>query len=173
MSQVKMTTSLGAMTIELYADKAPKTVENFLAYVDEGYFEGTIFHRVIKDFMAQGGGMTPDYQRKPSSRSPIQNEADNGLKNAYGTLAMARTSDPHSATSQFFINCKDNDFLDHTGKNDRGWGYCVFGKVVDGTDILEKIRNAEVEFDQRADGSSPAKPVEAIVIEKAERLGAA
>lgn len=137
--KVKMETSAGALVIELYPDKAPKTVENFLAYVKEGYYEGTIFHRVINDFMIQGGGFTPDMAKK-DTRAAVINEADNGLKNDYGTIAMARTNDPHSATSQFFINVKDNDFLNHRNKTPRGWGYAVFGKVVDGEATLQAIK---------------------------------
>lgn len=163
---VKMTTTLGDMYVQLYADKAPGTVKNFLGYVESGHYEGTIFHRVISDFMAQGGGFLPDYTKKETSQPPIQNEADNGLKNEYATLAMARTGDPHSATAQFFINCSDNDFLNHTDKTQRGWGYCVFGKVIAGTDTLEKIRAAKVKFDPKADARSPARPVEPIVIKK-------
>ena len=170
MAYVKMTTTLGAMFFDLDQERAPKTVENFLAYVDDGYYVGTIFHRVIGDFMAQCGGMTADYNRKPEGRGSIENEADNGLKNRFGTLAMARTSDPHSASSQFFINCVDNDFLDHSSKSDSGWGYCVFGKVVGSSETLEKIRAAKVEFDARADGRSPAKPVTPIVIEATSRV---
>ena len=139
--KVKLETSKGTMIIELYPDKAPKSVANFLAYVNAGAYDGTIFHRVIKDFMNQGGGFTPDYE-KVDTREPIQNEADNGLKNERGTLAMARTQDPHSATSQFFINAKDNDFLDFKAKNRSGWGYAVFGRVIQGMDIVEAIENS-------------------------------
>lgn len=135
---VEMKTSMGTIVIELYADKAPKTVENFLQYVKDGFYTGTIFHRVIPEFMIQGGGFTKDYQQKPT-RDPVPNEANNGLKNAMGTLAMARTNDPHSATAQFFINVADNAFLDHTQPTTRGWGYCVFGKVVKGMDIAKAI----------------------------------
>jgi peptidyl-prolyl cis-trans isomerase B (cyclophilin B) len=168
---VRMTTNLGSFVIELNREKAPKSVENFLAYADDGFYEGTVFHRVIKDFMIQGGGMEPGYKRK-ETKSPIQNEADNGLKNSRGTLAMARTGDPHSATSQFFINVKDNGFLDHTSKDPRGWGYCVFGLVVGGMDVVDKIRNTPVEMDPRADGSKPAAPKTPVVIEKVSRLSA-
>ncbi len=163
---VKMSTSQGDMFLELDADKAPKTVANFLAYAKSGHFEGTIFHRVMKDFMAQGGGFLPDYEKKRSGLAPIQNEADNGLKNTYGTLAMARTGDPHSATAQFFINCKDNSFLNHTSKSQQGWGYCVFGKVIAGGATLEKIRSVRVKFDPRADSRSPARPIVPILIKK-------
>ncbi len=136
--QLEVKTSQGTVTIELYQDKAPKTVENFLQYAKDGFFNGTIFHRVIPGFMIQGGGFTPDMKQK-ETRAQIQNEATNGLKNETGTLAMARTNDPHSASAQFFINLKDNAFLDHKAPNDRGWGYAVFGKVVQGFDIVEKI----------------------------------
>jgi cyclophilin family peptidyl-prolyl cis-trans isomerase len=136
--QVKLETSKGTMIIELYPDKAPKTVENFLAYVNAGAYDGTIFHRVIKDFMNQGGGFTPDF-KKVDTRQPIQNEADNGLKNLKYTVAMARTGEPHSATNQFFINTADNAFLDHKSKSMRGWGYTVFGKVIEGENIAGAI----------------------------------
>lgn len=131
-------TNKGEITIELYPDKAPKTVENFLRYAREGFFNGTIFHRVIPGFVIQGGGHTPDMDRKPT-HEPIENEADNGLKNEQYTLSMARTMDPHSATSQFFINLNDNAFLDFRSKDMDGWGYAVFGKVVDGTDTVDAI----------------------------------
>jgi len=136
--KVKLETSKGTMIIELYPDKAPKTVENFLAYVNAGAYDGTIFHRVIKDFMNQGGGFTPDF-KKVDTRDPIQNEADNGLKNLKYTVAMARTGEPHSATNQFFINTADNAFLDHSGKSMRGWGYTVFGKIIEGQNIAGAI----------------------------------
>ena len=131
-----MKTSQGTLLIELYQDKAPKSVENFLQYAKDGFFNGTVFHRVIPDFMIQGGGFTPDMKQK-EARAPIQNEAKNGLKNELGTLAMARTGDPHSASAQFFINLKDNSFLDYPSRD--GWGYAVFGKVVQGIDIVQKI----------------------------------
>ena len=134
--QLEVKTSQGTITIELYQDKAPRSVENFLQYAKDDFFNGTIFHRVIPDFMIQGGGFTPDMKQK-NTRAPIQNEAKNGLKNETGTLAMARTNDPHSATAQFFINLKDNSFLDYPGRD--GWGYAVFGKVVQGFDIVQKI----------------------------------
>jgi peptidyl-prolyl cis-trans isomerase B (cyclophilin B) len=136
--KVSMQTSKGTIVLELYADEAPKSVENFLAYVDNGFYDGTIFHRVIEGFMIQGGGFTPDMQKKPT-RAPIDNEADNGLKNERGTIAMARTGDPHSATAQFFINHQDNAFLDHTAKTQRGWGYAVFGRVTEGMDVVDAI----------------------------------
>jgi len=136
---VVIETSMGNITIELDTEHAPVTSENFLAYVDDGYYDGTIFHRVIPGFMVQGGGLTADMRDKPSSRAPIRNEANNGLKNDRGTVAMARTGDPHSATSQFFINHKDNDFLNFTAETMQGWGYAVFGKVVDGMDVVDAI----------------------------------
>jgi peptidyl-prolyl cis-trans isomerase B (cyclophilin B) len=140
--KVEIKTSKGIIIIELDPKAAPKTVENFLSYVNEGTYDGTIFHRVIKDFMIQGGGFMPQMvQRK--TKAPVVNEADNGLKNLRGTIAMARTMEPHSATSQFFINTVDNSFLDHTAKNARGWGYCVFGKVVDGMDTVDEIRKVK------------------------------
>ena len=136
--KVKMETTQGTVLIELYPDKAPVTVENFLRYAREGKYDGTIFHRVIKRFMNQGGGFKPDFT-KVETYPPIKNEADNGLKNTVGTIAMARTGDPHSATNQFFINTVDNAFLDHTSKTPRGWGYCVFGSVVDGMAVMNRI----------------------------------
>lgn len=136
--KVVLETSLGKIVFELFPDKAPKTVKNFLEYVDAKHYDGTVFHRVIPGFMAQGGGYDEKYEKKPV-RDAIENEADNGLKNTRGTVAMARTSDPHSATAQFFVNVVDNAFLDHTGKNASGWGYCVFGKVVEGMDVVDKI----------------------------------
>ncbi|MEM1206513.1 MAG: peptidylprolyl isomerase [Acidobacteriota bacterium] len=136
--KVTLTTSKGAIVVELFADKAPKSVANFLAYAESGYYEGTVFHRVIPDFMVQGGGFGGDLVKK-STRDPVENEADNGLKNDRGTLAMARTNDPHSATSQFFINSVNNDFLNHRNKSTRGWGYAVFGKVVEGMAVVDAI----------------------------------
>ena len=139
--KVKMETSKGTIIIELYADKAPKSVANFLSYVNAGAYDGTIFHRVIKDFMNQGGGFTPDY-KKVDTKDPIQNEADNGLKNLKYTVAMARTGEPHSATNQFFINTADNAFLDYTGKSMRDWGYAVFGNVIEGQNVADIISRA-------------------------------
>ncbi|MBN1319866.1 MAG: peptidyl-prolyl cis-trans isomerase [Thermoleophilia bacterium] len=136
--RVLIDTSHGAITLELDAAKAPLTAENFVAYASAGFFDETIFHRVIPGFMIQGGGFTADMLQKPAN-PPIANEADNGLKNDRGTIAMARTSDPHSASSQFFINLKDNGFLNHTAKTGAGWGYAVFGKVVDGMDVVDAI----------------------------------
>ncbi len=138
---VLMETSLGNIKIELFADKAPKTVKNFLKYVEDKHYDGTIFHRVIADFMIQGGGMEPGL-RERKTREPIENEAGNGLSNERGTIAMARTNQPHSATSQFFINVKDNTFLDKARARDK-WGYAVFGKVIEGMDVVDKIRAVE------------------------------
>ncbi len=139
--KVKMETSKGTMVIELYPDKAPVTVANFLDYVNSRAYDNTIFHRVIKDFMNQGGGFTPDFKRT-DTKDPIKNEADNGLKNLKNTVAMARTGQPHSATNQFFINTADNAFLDHTSKTSRGWGYTVFGKIVEGQNVSGIISRA-------------------------------
>ena len=136
--RVTLTTSLGDIMLELDSAAAPTTVENFLAYVKEGFYDGAIFHRVIKGFMIQGGGFDADMKRK-SPRPPILNEADNGLSNTIGTIAMARTADPHSASAQFFINVKDNAFLNHRGKTSQGWGYCVFGRLVEGMDVVRAI----------------------------------
>jgi peptidyl-prolyl cis-trans isomerase A (cyclophilin A)/peptidyl-prolyl cis-trans isomerase B (cyclophilin B) len=138
--KVKFVTSEGNFTIELYPAKAPKTVENFLQYVKDKQYDGTLFHRVIKGFMIQGGGVDKDYKEKPT-RAPIKNEADNGLKNTAGMVAMARKPDPDSASAQFFINVVDNDFLNFQSPTPQGWGYAVFGKVVEGMDTVEKIRN--------------------------------
>ncbi len=131
-------TTFGDIKLELNAEKAPITVANFLEYAQAGFYDGTIFHRVINNFMIQGGGFDTDMEQKAVGK-PIDNEADNGLKNDFGTVAMARTMEPHSATAQFFINVKDNDFLNHSGKNMQGWGYTVFGKMIEGEDVLEKI----------------------------------
>ena len=139
MTQVTIKTSVGDIQLELNDEKAPITVENFKAIAQSGYYEGTIFHRVINGFMVQGGGLTADMNNKSSGTAPIQNEANNGLSNDRGTVAMARTMDPHSATSQFFINHKDNGFLNHTGENSQGWGYAVFGSVIDGMDVVDQI----------------------------------
>jgi len=142
---VEIKTNLGSMTLELYPEKAPKTVENFLKYVQNDFYKGTIFHRVIDNFMLQGGGYDTHQREKPT-RAPIQNEANNGLKNDIYTVAMARTGDPHSATAQFFINAKDNDFLNHTAPNPSGWGYAVFGKVIKGQDVALKISKVRTGF---------------------------
>jgi len=160
--KVKMETIKGTIILELYPDKAPITVKNFLQYVNDGDYVNTIFHRVIKNFMIQGGGFTVDFKKK-KTRDPIQNEADNGLRNLKYTIAMARTSDPHSATNQFFINTKDNAFLDHTSKTSRGWGYTVFGKVIEGKDVVAKIGKVKT----RAQGPfSSDVPFTSIVIRK-------
>lgn len=163
--EVLLETSSGDILLELYPDKAPKTVENFLKYVDEGFYDGTIFHRVIPNFMIQGGGMDAKMKEKPT-HEPIPNEADNGLKNERGAIAMARTADPHSATAQFFINHKDNDFLDHKEKSQDGWGYAVFGKVVDGMDVVDKIAKVKT----RTAGIHGDVPVDMVLIEKASRF---
>lgn len=136
---IKLNTNMGSIVIELDTEKAPNTAANFLQYARDGFYDGTIFHRVISNFMVQGGGMLPGMIEK-QPREPIKNEADNGLSNVKGSLAMARTQDPHSATAQFFINVADNAFLDHSAPNADGWGYCVFAKVVDGMDVVEKIK---------------------------------
>ena len=151
---------------ELDADNAPKTVENFLSYVSSGFYDGTIFHRVINNFMVQGGGFTADMEQK-AAQAPIENEANNGLKNARGTIAMARTQDPHSATAQFFINVQDNDFLNHTGENMQGWGYAVFGKVTEGEDVLDKIRCVQT----GNQAGHQDVPVEPIIIESVTVIG--
>ena len=150
-------TSMGNITVELQQDKAPKTVANFLEYVKTGYFKGTIFHRVIKGFMIQGGGLSADMKGKPT-QSPIENEASNGLKNARGTIAMARTAEIHSATSQFFINTVDNSFLDHRSKSPDKFGYCVFGKVTSGMDVVDKIEGVQTETKGMYQ-NVPTKPV--------------
>ncbi len=160
---VKLHTNHGIITLELDAAKAPVTVENFLGYVKSGHFNNTIFHRVIDGFMIQGGGFEPGMKQKPTG-AQIKNEADNRLKNDKYTVAMARTSDPHSATAQFFINIADNDFLNHTAPNAQGWGYCVFGKVTAGADVVDKIKG--VKTGNR--GGHQNVPVEDVIIEKAE-----
>ena len=161
MVTVNMETSAGSIRLELDSDKAPKSVENFVAYAKAGHYDGTIFHRVIPGFMIQGGGFDTDMKQK-STQAPIENEADNGLKNDNGTIAMARTNDPHSATAQFFINVKDNDFLNHTSPSPQGWGYAVFGKVVDGMDVVKTIE--QVPTGNR--GGHGDVPRENVVIEK-------
>ena len=158
---VLLTTNHGQITLELDSDKAPKTVENFLSYVKSGHYDGTIFHRVIDGFMIQGGGFSPDMRQKPTE-DPVENEANNGLTNDRYTIAMARTSDPHSASAQFFINVNDNDFLNYPGSD--GWGYCVFGKVTSGTEVVDKI--GKVDTGRRSMFSDV--PTEDVVIEKAE-----
>jgi peptidyl-prolyl cis-trans isomerase B (cyclophilin B) len=158
---VILTTNHGNITLELDAEKAPKTVENFLAYVNAGHYAGTIFHRVIDGFMIQGGGFEPGMNQK-ATNDPVENEAKNGLKNAKYTVAMARTAAPHSASAQFFINTNDNGFLDYPGQD--GWGYCVFGKVTDGTDVVDKIKSVKT----GRSGMFSDVPVEDVIIEKAE-----
>ena len=164
--QVLLETTMGNITIELDAQNAPNSSANFLAYVDDGYFADTTFHRVIPNFMIQGGGITADMADKPSKRAPIENEANNGLKNDRGTLAMARTGDPHSATSQFFINHNDNAFLNHSSETTQGWGYAVFGKVTDGMDIVDAIAKVET----GNNGGHQDVPVDTITITGASRL---
>jgi peptidyl-prolyl cis-trans isomerase B (cyclophilin B) len=160
---IAINTSAGTIVVELNETEAPATAKNFQQYVEEGFYNGTIFHRVIPNFMIQGGGMDTD-MREQKTREPIANEADNGLKNLRGTIAMARTQDPHSATAQFFVNLKDNDFLDHRSKDMMGWGYTVFGKVVEGMEIVDKI--AGVATGSR--GMHQDVPKDSIVIETAE-----
>jgi peptidyl-prolyl cis-trans isomerase B (cyclophilin B) len=160
---IKLTTNLGVITLDVDAEKAPKTAENFLQYVQDGHYNGTVFHRVIKGFMAQCGGFDTAMQQK-DVRSPIDNEAANGLKNKRGTIAMARTNDPHSATAQFFINLVDNDFLDFRAPSGNGWGYCVFGAVVEGMDVVDAMAKAPT----GNKGFHQDVPKEAIIIEKAE-----
>lgn len=162
---VLMETSSGDILLELFADKAPATVENFLRYVDEGFYDNKIFHRVIKDFMIQGGGLGVRMDEKPT-HEPIRNEADNGLKNARGTLAMARTPEPHSATAQFFINLVDNEELDHVDDSAEGYGYCVFGRVEDGMNVVDKIAKLKV----RPQGVHEAVPVDMVVISRVSRF---
>ncbi|GFD89685.1 peptidyl-prolyl cis-trans isomerase [Tenacibaculum sp. KUL152] len=159
---VTLKTNFGDIKLELFEDKAPKTVANFISYVEDGFFDNTIFHRVINNFMIQGGGFTPDMDQK-DTKAPIENEADNGVANEVGTIAMARTQDPHSATAQFFINVNNNDFLNHSSKSVNGWGYCAFGKVVEGMDVVEKIKAVKT----GNHGYHQDVPVEPVVIESA------
>ena len=161
-TMVKMTTNLGTIEIEVFQDQAPLTVANFLQYVRDGFYDGVIFHRVIPNFVIQGGGFTPGMQQK-ETRDPIQNEADNGLKNSRGTLSMARTNEPHSASSQFFINLRDNSSLDHRGKDTRGWGYAVFARVVSGMEVVDQIAAVET----TSAGFHRDVPATDVVIEKA------
>jgi len=163
--RVTMQTTEGDITLALYLSEAPETVKNFLTYVDAEFYDGTIFHRVIPGFMIQGGGLLPDMDRKPA-RPPIGNEADNGRKNTRGTIAMARTSDPHSATCQFFINTVDNDFLNHKNKSTSGWGYAVFGEVVEGMDVVDAI--AGVKTTSRSGFKDV--PEKAVLIQRIRRL---
>ena len=165
--QVEIQTNKGVIIVELYPDRAPKTVDNFLAYVGRGFYNGTIFHRVIAGFMVQGGGYSPTYERKETS-SPVANEADNGLKNQIGTIAMARTRDPHSATAQFFINVADNDFLDFRSPTASGYGYTVFGKVFKGMDVINQIA---VSPTGRGGPFPTDVPVEPIIIEHVKVIG--
>jgi peptidyl-prolyl cis-trans isomerase B (cyclophilin B) len=161
MTQVTIKTSAGDIQLELNGEKAPITVKNFVDIANSGYFEGTIFHRVINGFMVQGGGLNADMSDKSSGTAPIQNEANNGLTNDRGTIAMARTMDPHSATSQFFINHKDNGFLNHTAENSQGWGYAVFGKVTVGLDVVDQIADVAT----GSSGGHQDVPLEVITIE--------
>ena len=161
MVTVKMETSMGDITLELNGDKAPDTVANFVEYANAGFYDGTIFHRVIEKFMIQGGGFDADMKQKKTN-APIRNEADNGLKNDTGTIAMARTSDPNSATAQFFINVKDNGFLNHTAPSGQGWGYAVFGKVTDGMDVVHAIEKV----DTTIRSGMQDVPAETVVINK-------
>ncbi len=161
---ITFTTNYGPISIELDFDKAPKSAENFLNYARDGFYNGTIFHRVIDNFMIQGGGFESGMNEKDKDGSPIENEADNGLFNLTGSVAMARTNDPHSATSQFFINVADNAFLNHRDKSSQGWGYAVFGKVVDGMDVVNKIKGCET----GSHGPHQDVPVNEIVIESTE-----
>jgi peptidyl-prolyl cis-trans isomerase B (cyclophilin B) len=163
--KVELKTTLGVIVIELYPENAPKTVENFLQYVKDGFYEGTIFHRVIPGFMAQGGGFTPNLQQK-TTRPAIRNEAGNGLRNATGTLAMARTADPHSATAQFFINVSENDFLDFKSPDDKGYGYTVFARVTSGMDVVQKM----LQVPTATVGPHQNVPRQPIVIERARLL---
>jgi peptidyl-prolyl cis-trans isomerase B (cyclophilin B) len=165
MAQVLLKTNKGDITLTLDAAKAPKTVANFLAYVKSGHYDGTIFHRVIDNFMIQGGGMEPGMKQKPT-QAEIENEANNGLKNVNGSVAMARTNEPHSASSQFFINVNDNDFLNHTAPTAQGWGYAVFGAVSDGMDVVNAIRKVKT----GSSGFHQDVPTEDVVIEKATVL---
>ena len=158
---IKLHTNHGIIALELDAEKAPKTVENFVAYVEAGHYDNTVFHRVIEGFMIQGGGFEPGMKQKPT-RAPVENEAKNGLKNTVGSVAMARTSDPHSASAQFFINISDNSFLDYPGQD--GWGYCVFGQVVEGMDVVDKIKAVKT----GRSGFHQDVPVADVIIERAE-----
>ncbi len=163
MDKVKLTTNFGDIVVELDRDKAPVTVDNFIQYVKDGHYDNTVFHRVIDGFMVQGGGMSPGMKQKPT-RATIAHEGANGLKNKKYTLAMARTGDPHSASSQFFINISDNDFLDFKSPGGQGWGYCVFGKVVEGTDVVDKIRQVET----GRNGFHENVPTEDVVVQRAQ-----
>ncbi len=159
---IELHTNHGVIKIELNAEKAPKSVANFISYVEKGHYDNTVFHRVIDGFMIQGGGFEPGMKQKPTD-DPVDNEANNGLKNVNGSVAMARTSDPHSATAQFFINVGDNEFLNHTAPTNQGWGYCVFGQVVEGLDVVDKIRKVKT----GNKGHHQDVPVDDVIIEKA------
>ena len=163
---ITLHTNYGDIVLELDFEKAPVTAANFKQYAEEGFYNGTIFHRVIDSFMIQGGGMTEEMEQKPT-REAIQNEADNGLKNVTGSLAMARTNDPHSAAAQFFINVKDNNFLNHTSKSGQGWGYCVFGKVTEGMEVVNKIKGAKT----ATKGYHSDVPIDTVVIERVTVAG--
>ena len=163
---VKLHTSFGVITLELDEARAPESVKNFLGYVESGHYTNTLFHRVIDGFMVQGGGFEPGMKLK-ATKTPVKNEAQNGLKNTRYTVAMARTSEPHSATAQFFINVNDNGFLDHTAPTPQGWGYCVFGRVTEGTDVVDRIK--AVKTGRR--GMNQDVPVEDVIIERAEVVG--
>ncbi|GAB5335863.1 MULTISPECIES: peptidylprolyl isomerase [Pseudomonas] len=167
MTQVKLTTNHGDIVIELNAEKAPNTVANFIEYVNAHHYDGTVFHRVIGNFMVQGGGFEPGMKEKKDKRPSIQNEADNGLSNDKYTVAMARTMEPHSASAQFFINVADNAFLNHSGKNVQGWGYAVFGKVTEGQDVVDKIKGVQT----TGKAGHQDVPVEDVIVEKAEIVG--
>lgn len=160
---IKLHTNYGVITLKLFADKAPETVANFEQYVKDGHYDGTIFHRVINNFMIQGGGFEPGMQQKPT-RTPIKNEANNGVANKAGTIAMARTMEPHSASAQFFINVSDNDFLNHSAPTAQGWGYAVFGEVVDGMDVVNKIKAVPTTMK----AGHQDVPADDVIIEKAE-----
>lgn len=160
---IKLHTNFGVITLKLFADKAPETVANFEQYVKEGHYDGTIFHRVIGNFMIQGGGFEPGMKQKPT-RAPIKNEANNGVANKVGTIAMARTMEPHSASAQFFINVADNSFLNHSSQSVQGWGYAVFGEVVDGMDVVNAIKGVSTTMK----GGHQDVPAEDVIIEKAE-----
>lgn len=163
---ISLHTNYGVIKLNLFADKAPATVENFISYVKDGFFDNTIFHRVINGFMIQGGGFTPDMEQK-DTKAPIKNEANNKVANKKGTIAMARTSDPHSATCQFFINVADNDFLNFTAESGSGWGYCVFGEVAEGMDVIDTIKQVAT----GRHGMHADVPVKPVIIEKAELHG--
>jgi peptidyl-prolyl cis-trans isomerase B (cyclophilin B) len=163
--KIKLSTSHGVILLQLNAEKAPVTVQNFLQYVEDGHYDNTIFHRVIPGFMIQGGGFEPGMKQK-ETRAPIKNEAENGLKNKRGSVSMARTGDPHSASAQFFINVVDNDFLDFKSSSGNGWGYCVFGEVIEGLEVVDRIKTVKT----ASKGSHQDVPIEDVRIEKAEIL---